>query len=109
MAGALASSYSRSHGRGLRSLAERRGWTSDEVVAIYEPEPGGWTARVRWVQIAGHTYYRFHIAVIDPNGHAAYTCFATSRADFPELLAPATSKTPESGMSMTARSKARKL
>jgi hypothetical protein len=28
---------------------------------------------VRWVQISGHTYYRFHIAVIDPNGHAAYT------------------------------------
>jgi hypothetical protein len=32
---------------------------------------------VRWVQIAGHTYHRFHIAVIDPNGHAAYTTFAT--------------------------------
>ena len=24
-----------------------------------------------------HTYYRFHICVLDPNGHAAYTCFAT--------------------------------
>jgi hypothetical protein len=32
---------------------------------------------VRWVQISGHTYYQFHVAVIDPNGHAAYTCFAT--------------------------------
>ena len=59
------------------SLGERRGWTVDEVVAVYEPEPGGWTARVRWVQISGHTYYRFHIAVIDPSGHAAYTTFAT--------------------------------
>ena len=61
----------------LASLGQRRGWTADAVVATYEPEPGGWTARVRWVQISGHTYYRFHIAVIDPNGHAAYTCFAT--------------------------------
>jgi hypothetical protein len=61
----------------LAMLGERRGWTADEVVAIYEPEPGGWSARVRWVQISGHTYYRFHIAVIDPHGHAAYTCFAT--------------------------------
>jgi hypothetical protein len=61
----------------LASLGERRGWTADEVVAIYEPEPGGRTARVRWVQISGHTYYRLHIAVIDPNGHAAYSCFAT--------------------------------
>jgi hypothetical protein len=34
------------------SLAKRRGWTADEVVAIYEPEPRGWTARVRWVQIS---------------------------------------------------------
>src|SRR5690349_22799497 len=51
------------------SLGERRGWTADEVVAIYEPEPGGWTARVRWVQMVGHTYHRFHVAVIDPNGH----------------------------------------
>ena len=40
-------------------------------------EPGGWTAGVRWVQIAGHTYHRFHVAVIDPNGLAAYTTFAT--------------------------------
>jgi hypothetical protein len=31
---------------------------ADEVVTIYEPEPGGWTARVRWVKISGHTYYR---------------------------------------------------
>jgi hypothetical protein len=34
------------------------------------------TARVDWVQISGHTYHRFHVAVIDPNGHGAYTCFA---------------------------------
>jgi hypothetical protein len=61
----------------LRSLAERRGWTADESVAMYEPEPGGWIARVRWVRIVGHRYYRFQIAVIDPRGHAAYTCFAT--------------------------------
>jgi hypothetical protein len=61
----------------LASLGERRGWTADEVVAIYEPEPSGWTARVHWVQISGHTYYRFHIAVIGPNGNAAYTTFAT--------------------------------
>jgi hypothetical protein len=25
----------------LASLGERRGWTADEVVAIYKPEPGG--------------------------------------------------------------------
>jgi hypothetical protein len=61
----------------LRSFGERRGRTADEVVAIYKPEPGGWTARVRWVQISGHTCYRFHIAVIDPNGHPSYPCFAT--------------------------------
>jgi hypothetical protein len=45
----------------------------DETVAIYEPKHGGWTARTRWVQISEHIHYRFHIAVIDPNGHAAYT------------------------------------
>jgi hypothetical protein len=61
----------------LATLGERRGWTADEKVATYEPEPGGWKAHVRWVQIAGRTYYRFHICVIDPNGHAGYTCFAT--------------------------------
>ena len=49
----------------------------DEVLAIYEPEPGGWTARVRWVQISAHMYYRFHVVVIDPDGHSSYTCFAT--------------------------------
>jgi hypothetical protein len=29
------------------------------------------------VQISGHTYCGFQVAVIDPNGHAVYTCFAT--------------------------------
>jgi hypothetical protein len=32
----------------LASLGKRHGWTADKEVAIYEPEPGGWTARVRW-------------------------------------------------------------
>ena len=48
---------------------QRRGWTAD-AVASYEPEPGRWTARVRSVKISGHTYYRFQIAVIGPDGHA---------------------------------------
>jgi hypothetical protein len=46
-------------------------------MATYEPEPDGWTARVRLVQISGHTYHRVHTTVIDPSGHAAHTCFAT--------------------------------
>jgi len=44
-------------------------------------EPGGWTAGVRWVQIAGHTYYRFHVAVIDPIGQVANPTLATMIAE----------------------------
>jgi hypothetical protein len=31
----------------LATLGERRGRTADAVVAIYEPDLGGWTARMR--------------------------------------------------------------
>lgn len=61
----------------LKSLAERPGWTADETVATYEPVPGGWISRVRKVRVAGHTYERWHIAVIDPRGMAQYTTFAS--------------------------------
>ena len=59
-------------------LADRNGWTVDDDVATYAPEPGGWLARVRKVRVAGHSYERWHIAVIDPHRCARYTCFASS-------------------------------
>jgi hypothetical protein len=66
----------------MQSRGERRGWTADEVVAIYEPEPGGWTAQVRWVQISANTYNRFHITVIDPNGDEKYTTSSAATRPF---------------------------
>jgi hypothetical protein len=40
------------------------------------PPTSSSSAGERWVQNSGHSYYRFHVAVIDPKGHAAHTRFA---------------------------------
>ena len=41
-------------------------------VATYVPEPGSWTAQVRAVRIAGRSYERWHVAIIDQHGAARH-------------------------------------
>ena len=61
----------------LTTLGARDHWTVKDGVATYTPEPGGWTAQVRAVRVAGHSYERWHIAIIDPHGAARHACFAS--------------------------------
>ena len=56
----------------------RDGWAVNDTVATYRPAADGWCARVRAVRIAGHSYERLHIALIDPWGVARHTMFASS-------------------------------
>ena len=62
----------------LQTVAERPGWTVAGEVATYQPNPGGWRARVQLVPVPGHRYSRWHIAVINPAGFAAFTKSATT-------------------------------
>ena len=61
----------------LTTLGARDHWTVTGGVATYAPKPGGWTAQVRAVRVAAHSYERWHIAIIDPHGTARHTCFAS--------------------------------
>jgi hypothetical protein len=58
-------------------LGDRAGWTVGDGLATYEPTLGGWTARVRSVRMAGHSYERWHVAILDPAGRARSTSFAS--------------------------------
>jgi len=60
-------------------LAERPGWTVENAVATYCPTPGGWCVRVRPVRVAGRTYARLHVAIVDPSGTAQHALFASTR------------------------------
>jgi hypothetical protein len=61
----------------LSILEARPGWTVTADLAIYAPEPGSWTGRVARMKVAGRSYERFHVAIVDPGGVARYTKFAT--------------------------------
>jgi len=55
----------------------RAGWTVNAAVATYQPTDGGWCALVRPVRVAGRSYQRLHIVVIDPAGTARYVTHAS--------------------------------
>jgi hypothetical protein len=57
-------------------LAGQPGWTVTGMVAVYEPVPGGWRARVVRTVVSGRTYFRYHIAIVAPDGVARYTAAA---------------------------------
>ena len=61
----------------LTTLGARDHWTVTDGVATYAPEPGGWTAQVRAVRVAEHSYERWHIAIIDKHETVRHTCFAS--------------------------------
>jgi hypothetical protein len=61
----------------LQLLAERAGWTVENGVATYAPTEGGWVPKVRAVKMAGHSYERLHVAIVDPHGKARFTNFAS--------------------------------
>lgn len=44
----------------LTTLGARDHWTVTGGVATYAPKPGGWTAQVRAVRVAAHSYERWH-------------------------------------------------
>jgi hypothetical protein len=62
----------------VEALTGRSGWTVDGPVATFAPEPGSWHARVRRVAQPSRGSERFHVAIINSRGAAAYTQFATS-------------------------------
>ena len=57
----------------VEDVSGRPGWTIAGLVATYRPAAAGWSALVRLAIVAGHTYARWHVAVIDPRGHARST------------------------------------
>lgn len=67
----------------LRELtADRPGWTAqDASVATYQPTDGGWSAVVRASQVAGHTYWRWNVAVIDSAHTARFVRVAVTAAE----------------------------
>ena len=65
----------------LRALADRPGWAVAGSLAMYEPNLGGWRAVVRPVKVAGRSYERWHVAVVDPAGHAHLALTASTVAE----------------------------
>jgi hypothetical protein len=57
-------------------LADEPGWTVTGIVAVYEPTPGGWRARVVRTVVSGRTYFRYHIALVAPDAIARHTTTA---------------------------------
>jgi hypothetical protein len=57
----------------VEDVLGRPGWTVAGLVATYRPVGAGWSALVRLAIVSGHTYARWHIAIVDPNGHARST------------------------------------
>lgn len=62
----------------LQALAGRPGWTLAGDRAIYQPTDGGGNAVVRTLQRPGHTYWWWHVAIVDEGGHAAYVTWTGS-------------------------------
>lgn len=62
----------------LAVLGIREGWTVDGGVATYCQPPHGWRAEVRRPVIATRAFERWHVALIDPQGRAAYVRKASS-------------------------------
>ena len=60
----------------IETLADRPAWTVRAGVATYEPQPGGWSARVTRTRVAGHLYEGWHIAIRDPSGVARHVLTA---------------------------------
>jgi hypothetical protein len=61
-------------------LADRPDWTVEGRVATYAPG-SGWLARVRPATQPGKTYQRWHVALVDPTGHAVWTTFCTTASE----------------------------
>jgi hypothetical protein len=53
---------------GLSALAGRPGWAASDGIAIFEPTLGGWRAVVRRVVVAGHSYERLKLTIVDSAG-----------------------------------------
>jgi hypothetical protein len=56
----------------LAVLEQRPGWTVQDDVAEYRPDPGGWYARVSRLQRPARAVDRFHIALISPADTAVW-------------------------------------
>ena len=69
----------------LAALADRPGWTVTDRLATYQPTPGGWRADVRPVTQPGRLVARWHVAVVDPNGRAAFVRIASGTAEAARL------------------------
>jgi hypothetical protein len=65
----------------VAALADRPGWTIDGPRATFRLSPTGWSAAVRRVIPAGHTYSTCFVAIIDPSGAARYTKTASRLVD----------------------------
>ncbi len=57
----------------VASLAELPGWTVDGPAAVYRPVEGGWSATVRLVDVIGHAYKAWHVALVDPRNRVQFT------------------------------------
>lgn len=62
----------------LSVLGIREGWSVDGAVATYAAPFVDWRAVVRRPVVASRAFERFHVALIDPRGRAAYVRKATS-------------------------------
>ena len=67
--------------RAHHPVDSRAGWTVNAAVATYQPTVRGWCALVRPVRVAGRSYQRLHVVLLDPSGTARYVTHASSWAE----------------------------